>query len=61
LRARTKELGTLVAGMPATVEERVENNQQPNPERAVLTQRIYTLEDSLAALERSASGISSER
>ncbi len=61
LRARTTELNTLVASFPATIEERTEHNPQPNPDRTVLKQRIFTLQDSLAALERRVVGTSHER
>ncbi len=61
LRARTTELNTLVASFPATIEERTEHNPQPNPDRTALKQRIFTLQDSLAALERRVVGTSHER
>jgi uncharacterized protein involved in exopolysaccharide biosynthesis len=60
LRVSTKDLGTLVASLPETIEDRTEHNLQPNPERAALKQRIYTLEDNLAALERRVGGTTRE-
>jgi uncharacterized protein involved in exopolysaccharide biosynthesis len=60
LRSRTKELGTQIAALPETVDETSAHNLQPNPDRAILKQRIFTLEDSLNTLERRVVGTTHE-
>jgi uncharacterized protein involved in exopolysaccharide biosynthesis len=60
LRARTKELGTQIAALPETTEEASAHNLQPNPDRAILKQHIFTLEDGLATLDRRAGGTTRE-
>lgn len=52
LRASTKDLETKVATLPATTEETVLHNLQPNPNRATLQQRIFSVQDHLAELDR---------
>jgi uncharacterized protein involved in exopolysaccharide biosynthesis len=61
LRARTQELDSQVAKMPATTEETIEHNVQANPQRGILQTRIFTLQDNLAELERQVVGTSDAR
>lgn len=61
LRGRIKVLKEEVPTLPATLEEPTEHNLQANPNRATIKQRIFTLEDSLAAVDRRESGTTHER
>jgi uncharacterized protein involved in exopolysaccharide biosynthesis len=61
LRDKAKALEALVASLPETIEQRTLTNPQPNPKRTLLEQRIYTLEDALAANERRLDGTSQSR
>ena len=59
LRARTRDMSKQAEELPATIQERTENNLQTNPALALLQTRIFTVQDHLAELERRVAGTSS--
>ncbi|MBK7644932.1 MAG: hypothetical protein IPJ19_18130 [Planctomycetes bacterium] len=61
LRARTKTLKEQVAKLPESLDESTPHNLQANPRRSILTQRLFTLQDNLSALDARQGGTKEER